>query len=329
MLGHGDNGSGTQVVSLKTEAEQLNKPRLVTGKSRGLIMLGLVLIYSVCFVAIKAGLAFAPPLYFGGIRALVAGLALLVVLLAVRGPLLPSRQSWPWLLALAATATTITFGGMFLSPGRTGAGIASVLGNTQPFITIVLAALFLAEKITRGKLMVLLAGLIGVGLISAPAWFNADIYSLGGALTALASSTGSAAGNIIVKRMGNQFNLLTITAWQLILGSLPLLAVSAFFEGGAKVSWNLEFIVLLLFLALVGTAFTTGVWYFLVQHSDVGKLTLFLFLVPVFGLGMAAWLLGEAVSLIEIGGVLFIIGGMGIVIWGEIGSNSSKSTVKL
>jgi len=72
-------------------------------------------------------------------------------------------------LALAATVTTITFGGMFLSPGRTGAGIASVLGNTQPFITIVLAALFLAEKITRGKLLVLLAGLIGVGLISAPA----------------------------------------------------------------------------------------------------------------------------------------------------------------
>jgi|GEM_PF-2373915 len=113
MLGHDGSGSGTQVVSLKTAAERLNKPSLVTGKSRGLIMLGLMLIYSVCFVAIKAGLAFAPPLYFGGIRALVAGLALLVVVVAVRGPLLPTRLScpgyWLWLPPSPLSPSAVCF----------------------------------------------------------------------------------------------------------------------------------------------------------------------------------------------------------------------------
>ena len=125
--------------------------------------------------------------------------------------------------------------------------------------------------------------------------------------------------------MGTQFNLLTMTAWQLILGSLPLLMVSALFEGGAKVIWDLEFIGILLFLALIGTAFTTAVWYWLVQRGDVSRLTLFSFLVPVFGLAMAALFYGEAVSLLEISGVVFIIGGIGVVIREEVRPNHSKS----
>lgn len=326
MLGQGGRGNGVQVGAVpKTGPNLLSNSAPVAAKAQVLSMLGITLIYATCFIAIKAGLAFAPPLFFGGVRALIAGASLLVVVVVIGGPLLPTRQSWPWLLALAATATTITFGGMFLSPGRTGAGVASVLGNTQPFITLLLAALFLGEKLTPGKVIVFVAGLIGVGLIAAPALLGSDIYSFLGSLMALASSAGSAAGNIIVKRMGTQFNLLTMTAWQLILGSLPLLLVSALFEGGAKVIWDLEFIGILLFLALIGTAFTTAVWYWLVQRGDVSRLTLFFFLVPVFGLAMAALFYGEEVSLLEISGVVFIIGGIGVVIREEVRANHSRS----
>ncbi|MDQ2807405.1 MAG: hypothetical protein M3Z04_10920, partial [Chloroflexota bacterium] len=45
---------------------------------------------------------------------------------------------------------------------------------------------------------------------------------------------------------------------QLLLGSLPLLAASALFEAPARITWNGEFVGILLFLALVGTAFTTA-----------------------------------------------------------------------
>lgn len=322
-------GSGNKVpaeVVIETASNKLNKPAPVTAKSQALTMLGITLIYATCFVAIKAGLAFAPPLFFGGIRALIAGAALLGIVALLGGPLFPPRKYWPWLIALATTATTITFGGMFLSPGRTGAGIASVLGNTQPFITLLLAALFLGEKITKSKAIVLVVGLIGVGLISAPAWLNSDIYSFLGSLAALASSAGAAAGNIIVKRMGTQINLLSMTAWQLFLGSLPLLIISAILENTAKVNWNLEFAAILLFLALVGTALTTALWYWLVQRGDVSRLALFFFLVPVFGLGLAAFIFGEKVSLFEVSGVILIIGAIGLVIWDEV--HTSPSTLK-
>lgn len=49
-------------------------------------------VYALCYSAIKAGLAYAPPLAYAGLRALLAGGALLA-LLAIRGqPLLPPRR---------------------------------------------------------------------------------------------------------------------------------------------------------------------------------------------------------------------------------------------
>ncbi len=282
---------------------------------RPLIVLGLTAIYAVCFAAIKAGLPFAPPLRFAGLRTIIGGVALLGVLAALRRPLLPPRPSWPWVAALGLTASTIGFGAMFLSPGRTGAGIASVLGNTQPLIVPALAAIFLGERMTRGKWLALVLGMAGVALIASPALTGPDAYGAAGPVLALASSGGLAVGSILVKRMGVQVDLLALTAWQLIIGSLPLLVVSAVIERDVTIVWNGTFVGLLLFLALIGTALATAVWYWLVRHNDVGRLTMFFFLVPIFGLALAALVFGETVGLAEGAGVVVLLAGIGAVAW--------------
>ena len=73
------------------------------GRLQTPILVGLTAIYAVCFVLIKAGLAFAPPLLFGGLRALIGGGALFVLMMVLRQPLLPPRGSWGGALALALT----------------------------------------------------------------------------------------------------------------------------------------------------------------------------------------------------------------------------------
>ena len=283
----------------------------MTGWKRILWMFLITLIYASCFEAIKAGLVYAPPFLFAGLRALIGGVALLGWALVRREPLLPSRVSWKGLLALAFTATTVTFGAMFLSPGRTGAGIASVLGNLQALATVVLAAVFLGERLTRGKGLALALGLAGVTLIAYPALTGTSAYGISGPALALAVSVSSAFSNVIVKRMQIRSSLLAVTAWQLTLGSLPLLAASAWLEGGRSVTWSLPFAGLLLFLALAGTSFGTAAWYWLIQSNDVGRLSIFFYLVPVFGLGISALTFREGVSLYEGIGVIFILAGIG------------------
>jgi len=278
---------------------------------RTLAALGLAAIYAVCFVAIKAGLVFAPPLLFAGLRAEIAGLALLG-LVALRERTVPVPTRWPGLVALALTSTSLAFGLMFLSPGRTGAGIASVLGNLQPLFVLVLAAAFLSEALTGAKTLALGLGLGGVALIALPAIAGPDAYGISGPLLALGASASLALGNVILKAIGSRHDLLTMTAWQLTLGGLPLLAVSAVVERGAAVIWSASFVALLFGLALAGTALPSVVWNHLARHEEIGRLTLFLLITPVLGVALAGAVFGERLGALEWVGIAATVAGVGI-----------------
>ena len=243
-------------------------------------------------MAIEAGLAYAPPLLFAGLRLLIAGIVLFTVAILWNTPLLPARPMWPWLIVLALAASAFAFGSMFLAPRYTGAGVAAVLGNTQPLIAIVLAALVL--------------GLAGVALIAEfrPASGAATFV---GPLLAFASAMGLTVGSVIVKRVGSGSDLLMLSAWQLSLGAVPLLAVSLATERATDLLWAPQFLGLLAFLSLAGTAFLTVAWYVLIRSGELGRLSLFFFLVPAFGLGLAVWLLGETVSGTQGVGLLLVV----------------------
>ena len=289
----------------------------MTPRRRTLLVLLIAIVYSVCYVTIKAGLALAPPLRFAGLRAAIAGAALLLLLVASRKPVLPTRRLWPGILLLAVLATVLSYGAMFLSPGRTGAGIASVLGNTTPLFAILLAAAVLHERITPAKLIALVLGFAGVSLIAYPAITGPSGAGLLGAVLPLLSAVGSASESVVVKRLNTGNETLRVAGWQLLLGGLPLLALSAWVERDVTILWGTRFVILLLFLALVGTAFATALWYWLLQRDEVGRLTLYLFLVPVLGLGLAAALYGERLGAIEWTGVAVTLVGLGWITFGS------------
>jgi drug/metabolite transporter (DMT)-like permease len=172
----------------------------VTPRRRTLLVLSIALVYALCYVTIKAGLPLSPPLRFAGLRTAVAGGALLLVRAASHKSLLPTQRRWPGILLLASL-TAVTYGAMFLSPGRTGAGIASVLGNTTPLFAMLLAAAVLRERLTQTRLLTLALGFAGVSLIAYPAITGPSGTGLLGAALPLVSAAGSAMESVVVKRM--------------------------------------------------------------------------------------------------------------------------------
>lgn len=202
---------------------------------------------------------------------------------------------------------------MFSSPGRTGAGIASVLGNTGPLIVIVLAAWVLGERVTRAEAAALVLGLSGVSLVAWPAFRGDATAPLLGTALPLLAAVGSASESVLAKRMRVGDALPRVTAWQYLLGSVPLLVASGWLERGRGVAWTPTFVGLLLYLALVGSALATSAWYWLLQDEEAGRLTLYLFLVPVIGLALAAALFGERVGRLEAMGVTLTLSGIALV----------------
>ena len=88
-------------------------------------------------------------------------------------------------------------------------------------------------------------------------------------------------------------------------------------ERGARLTWSATFVALLLFLALVGTAFANAYWYWLLRYHEAGELTLFLFFVPLLGLGLAAIFFGEALGPLTGLGAALTIGGIGAAVGGS------------
>ena len=290
-------------------------PRLpnLTAKKHVLGMILITAIQAACFTLIKAGLDFAPPLLFGGMRALIGGSALLTLVAIRRGPLVLPRSTWVSVLLLSVVATTITFGAMFLSPGRTEAGIASALGNLQPFFTLLLAFWLFSEPLSAYKAAAVILGLAGVTLISYPALSDSSALGLSGAVFAMAVSLGASTANVMVKRMRLGDLLLTVTGWQLAIGGFFLILLSGLANEGMTFTTSIEFVGLLLFLALAGTALVIALWFAFVQEGEMGRLATFFYLVPVFGLAIAVVVFGEPVTGFTLGGVLVILLAVGLM----------------
>lgn len=250
-----------------------------------LLVVLITFVASSCFVAIRNVAEFSPPLRFAALRLALAAAAL---------------------LALAATA--LGYGAMFASPALAGAGLASVLGNTQPLLVLAVGPWLLRERISARTLLALTIGLAGILLVTLPLLAGPDGLRFGrGALLALTSSAGLAVGTIVVKRLPRDAPILTLTAWQLLLGAAPLALASGVLEAGASTVWSTSFLVTLLYLAVAGTTFITVAWYHLLGRHEAGRLSLAFFLVPAFGLALAALLLGETAAPVQIAGVVLIV----------------------
>jgi drug/metabolite transporter (DMT)-like permease len=210
---------------------------------------------------------------------------------------------------VAATATGITFGAMFLSPRFAGAGLPAILGNAQPIFIVVIAWLFLQERLSLARGLSLAVGCFGFALVISPAVragnFNVSI----GATLALLTSLGAAIGTVLVRWLRPGRSLFALTAWQLILGGALLLSIS-FFIGEASIRWSGSFLWVLVFLGVFNSAAFTLGWFWLLQHEEAGRLAIYLFLVPVFGIFWAWVFQGETPGIPLMAGGAFILLGI-------------------
>lgn len=288
---------------------------ITTARGRVAAALALAPLYAFCYAAIKAGLAYAPPLRYGAIRALLGGGTLFVILLALgHAWRLPARL-WPGVVGLAVTGTVLAYAAMFAAPGRTGAGIASVLGNTTPLITILLAVPALGERLTPGKWAALGLGLAGAGLIASPAVTDPAHRGPLAVLLPLGAAAGFATASVLVKRLDLAGLELPVAAWQLAIGGGALLAASWWFEP-EPIAWSASFVGLVAALGVVGTAATTAAWYWLVaREHDVGRLSLALFAVPVIGLAIGVGVFAERPSATEFLGAGLVLAALAVLLW--------------
>jgi len=249
------------------------------------------------YVVIKAGLRDTSPVFFAALRALPAGvLVLLLKGVGRRSDALrrPTARDALEVAILGSLCTALFFWGMFVGTPIVGAGLAAILINTQPFFVAVIAFFFLGERFGLKKTAFLVMGFGGVVLISWPrlqAGYSTDLF---GVLSMLGAAFGFSVGLVLAKPLYRRMDLYWVTGWQLVVGGLELLLLAFFVEDLSETAWSARLLVSAGYLSVVGTAAASLLWFRLIRHHPVGVLASYAFLSPLFGLLLARLVYGEA-----------------------------------
>jgi drug/metabolite transporter (DMT)-like permease len=275
-----------------------------------LVALGfLALLWGYNWVVMKVAMQYVGPMDFAAMRG-VFGAALLVgVLWLIGAPLRPRYVVRTAVLGLFQTAGFVGLISWALNIGA--AGKSAVLGYTMPFWVIVFGWPFLPDRLRGWQWAA--AGLILVGLV-----FVLEPWKQSGSMTASLLALGAgvswAISVIVFKRIPvhGRDELLSITAWQMVFGTVPLVAVALVIDE-RPIVWSGYFVWALLYNGIGGMAVATLLWLYILQRLPATISGLNALAVPIVGVA-AAWLqLGERPSTAEAAGMVLILGGLALL----------------
>lgn len=277
-------------------------------------LLAVMTLWAACFPLITIGLDLAPHLAFAALRAMLAGLCLLLLGVFFRCPLPRGARAWALLALVGLGATTLGFLGMFHAAEYVSPGLATVIANAQPLLAAVLAHAFLGERLTPIGRVGLVAGLAGIAAIAWPGLATGDgqSYTLGIAYVALAAA-GVAFGNIAIKHLTGRVDAVMAMGMQLLFGALPLALLSVFTEDLSSLAWAPEFVLILIVLSVFGTSLASWLWFRALEHVELNRANAFTFLVPILGLAVGAAMFEERLEWIQAAGVVLVLSSIVLV----------------
>jgi O-acetylserine/cysteine efflux transporter len=276
-----------------------------------LLALVVIVAWGVNFVVIKIGLHGVPPMLLGTLRFMLAAFP---AVFFVRRPAVPLR----WMIAYGLTISfgqfVFLFSGIYVGMPP---GLASLVLQAQAFFTLLGAALFLHERLRAQNfigLAVAACGLLVIGLQ------GGGSMPLTGFVLILMAALMWALGNIVTKKVG-QIDLLGLVVWGSLVPPLPFLALSLWLEGPARIGAALHGIGLvslgaIAYLAFVATLTGYGLWSKLLSRYPASQVAPFSLLVPLVGMSASALLLGERLSMMELGGAALVMAGLAINVFG-------------
>jgi len=260
-------------------------------------------IWGYSWVASKVALGYSRPFTYVVISTVACVACLFAVLVVTRRPLRPPPLRWTVPIALLQTTLFGSLVTIALDVG--GAGKVSVLAYTMPFWLLLLAWLFLGERLRGLQWPAVALAFAGLVLVVRP-------WDVGGALSGVLACCGGlawAAGALLVKLLQRRRHVepVSLTTWQMAIGGLPLIAAALLTHSGRPV-WSGTFVLCMAYSALLSNAVCWVLWIYALRSLSAGAAGMGTLAIPVVGV-TAAWIqLGETPALVDgIGMVLIIV----------------------
>src|SRR6266581_12505 len=272
----------------------------------------LCVIWSSTWLAIKVGLRDLPPISFVAIRFVIA-VAVLVAVSLGRVRLLPKRRSeWALLAFTGVLMFSMNYGLLFWGEQHVSSGLAAVLQATIPIFGMLFAHLLIpSEPLRWQRVAGALLAIGGVALICGRLLDRNGVMAFWAGLGIVIGGAGAAFSNVLLKQRALELAPAMIAAWQMIFGTIPMLALGAVVEGNPlRFHWSGMALFSLFYLAVIGSALTFLLLYWLLPRMSVTNLQTISLITPAGAVAFGWSLGGETFSLLSLAGGALVLAGV-------------------
>jgi len=284
-----------------------------------LLLIAPFFLWGTAMVAMKGVIPHTTPLFMAGVRVLPAGLLILLAAVAMGRSQPQGWKAWGW-ISLFGLVDAALFQG-FLAEGlvRTGAGLGSVMIDSQPLAVALMARFLFGERVGGFGWLGLLFGVVGISLLGLPegviqsalhgslspdlgASLLHDLFQNGQWLMLMAALS-MAVGTVMMGYVSRHADPVAATGWHMVLGGIPLFVLSALGETNQWQQLGWTDWMAMSYSTVFGSAIAYGLFFYFAASGNLTSLSSLTFLTPVFALLFGNLFLAEVLNPVQWVGV--------------------------
>ena len=284
------------------------------GGADWLRLLALSVLWGGSFFFVEVALSDLPPLWIVVLRVSLGAAVLWIFILAAGGRPPASARRWGQFATMGVLNNVAPFCLFAYGQTEIASGLAAILNATTPIFTVIIASVLLAdERLTKGKLVGVVIGFLGVAILIGPSAFAALDGSFWTKLACLFAAISYAFAGVYGRRFAQEgVAPIQAAAGQVTASAAFLLPIVFFLHPiGTFGPVSAETWAAIAGLALLSTALAYGLYFRILATAGATNILLVTFLIPISSIGLGISLLGEAISAYQVAGMAVI--GCGLV----------------
>lgn len=253
-------------------------------------------VWGTTYLGIRISLETMPPALMGGLRWIIAG-SLLAAGLRLAGRRLPSRSHWGPAALLGFLMLFLGNGGVVFAEQWIPSGLAAVLVASAPFWMVGVEALLKSgERPHAGAFVGLVIGFAGILVLVWPELHLGSADSrrfLAGVLAVQIACIGWSLGSSYSKRQSPGENVIGLTAVQMLLGGLMMVAVGTVRGEWQSLWFNGRSAAALAYLSTLGSVGGFVAYTYALRHLPVSFVSLYAFINPIIAVTLGVLFVDE------------------------------------
>lgn len=229
---------------------------------------------------------------FAGYRFFIASIMIFIFCILTGRPFKIEKEDVLKVGFLGILQTAVQYVFFYIGLSNTSGTKGSILAATSTFFGVILAHFFYEEdRLNIKRIAGTILGFIGVAIVNLNGSQIKGNFKFTGEGFVLISSLIGALAGIYTKKIARYISPFIISSYQLLIGSIFLI-LSGFLGGAGGLEFTPKGTVLLVYLAFISAA-AFSIWTVLLKYNGVGKVTIYKFSIPLFGMFLSYIFLGE------------------------------------